>query len=584
MKKLIFTLIGIGLMTTMIAFTGSNEISSGQSGLSADIYLRTDYFVDFEGDEENKTSYAAGNVNLSGKDWLLDNVLIGTHENDLKNGEKSARFRHQDDLAASMTMLEDKADGLGTISFYYSRSNFSNDGAPTAPIFVVEYSLNQGNQWTQIGSDINLDGVNQLTLFSHTVNVEGNVRVRFRTLSGTDGRRFNIDDILMTDFGDEESVAMPTFSPAGGSYFGSIMVSITTSTPDATIHYTTDNSDPTDASPVFTDPIEVAESMTIKARGYASGLNPSMIATANYTIETATDVNTIAELKAGEIGQIYRLANEVILTYQQAFRNQKFIQDNSGGILIEDNSGIVTTAYEVYDGITGLVGTLDMYGNQWQIVPVQNPGPATSHNNTVEPLVVTMSDYLDNFMTYQGRLVKLENVNFPNADGTATFANGQVYTISDGVLTADFRTSFYDVDYIGEVIPTETIDLSGIPNSRNEGDFITPRHTNDLYSYVSVDLPTFSEQLRLKGNYPNPFNPSTTIHFSMPNEAELRLVVYNVKGQFVRELINGFLPAGEHQIDWDGYDENQKSQASGVYFFMLQTKDHTLVNKALMLK
>lgn len=580
MKKISFTLLALGLIPFLFAGVSLTADNSSYNTLS----LRQEYFVDFEGPGETKTSYAAGNVTLSGKSWNLDNVLIGTADNDMKNGERSGRFRHQDDLAATMTMLEDKANGLGTLSFYYARSNFANDRQPVAPVLVVEYSTDQGNSWTQIGADIDLDGIDNLTLFSQTVNVEGNVRIRFRTISGSDGRRFNVDDILLTDHGDEESVAMPTFTPPGGSYYGQVMVSISTITPDAAIYYTTDGTDPTEDSSLYTEPIGVAETMTVKARGYAPGLNPSLVSTANYTIEIPQLVNNIAELRAGELGEVYLINNEVILTYQQSFRNQKYIQDDTGGVLIDDNSAIISTAYEVYDGITGFVGILGEYGNMIQIVPVQDPGPPSSHNNTVVPVVITMDDYLDNFMTYQSRLVKIENVHFPNADGSASFANGQVYPLSDGVNTIDFRTTFYDVDYIGEIIPTETFDLTGIPNSRNEGDFITSRHENDLYSVTSVDLPPYSRQMTLKGNYPNPFNPSTTIHFSTPVESRLRLTIYNVKGQIVRELINGYVPAGEHHVEWDGRDQQNRIQSSGVYFYKLQNDLQSLVRKALMLK
>lgn len=579
MKKLIFTLIGIGLIPFLFA---SALVLEGEE-YSAD-NLREQYLVDFEGPGETKTSYASGNVNLSGKDWNLDNALIGTADNDRKFGERSARLRHEDDLAATMTMLEDKANGLGTLSFYYARSGFSNDNQPAAPVFVAEYSLDQGSSWTQIGNDINLDGIDQLTLFSQTVNVEGNVRVRFRSISGSDGRRFNIDDILLTDFGDEESVAPPAFNPPGGSYYGAVTVNITTATEGATIHYTLNGEDPDQSSPVFTDPIEIAETTTVKARGYHPDYNPSIVSTANYTINTPIDVATVAELRAGTDGEIYRLTNEVILTFQQSFRHQKYIQDDTAGILIDDDAGIITTNYERYDGITGIVGTLGEYGNMKQFVPVQNPPAATSHNNTVEPLVITMQDYLDDFMLYQSRLVKLEDVSFSEADGSLTFANGQVYELTDGTHTIDFRTTFYDVDYIGEVIPMETIDLTGLPNSRSEGHFITSRDENDIYSITSVDLPEYNNPINLKGNYPNPFNPSTTIHFSLPSEMEVSLAVYNIKGQLVRELLNGFMPAGEHHIEWDGRDADNRIQSSGVYFYKLQNSEQTLIRKALMLK
>jgi len=130
----------------------------------------------------------------------------------------------------------------------------------------------------------------------------------------------------------------------------------------------------------------------------------------------------------------------------------------------------------------------------------------------------------------------------------------------------------------------ETIDLTGLPNSRSEGHFITSRDENDIYSITSVDLPEYNNPINLKGNYPNPFNPSTTIHFSLPSEMEVSLAVYNIKGQLVRELLNGFMPAGEHHIEWDGRDADNRIQSSGVYFYKLQNSEQTLIRKALMLK
>ena len=76
----------------------------------------------------------------------------------------------------------------------------------------------------------------------------------------------------------------------------------------------------------------------------------------------------------------------------------------------------------------------------------------------------------------------------------------------------------------------------------------------------------------LRGNYPNPFNPSTTITFETfgSSSQTLTLTVYNVMGQKVRTLVNGALPAGTHSIEWDGRDDAARSVASGVYVYRLE--------------
>ncbi|MBW6515195.1 MAG: chitobiase/beta-hexosaminidase C-terminal domain-containing protein [Candidatus Cloacimonetes bacterium] len=530
---------------TLITEAFANDLQSSEINNWSVVYQRTEYFVDFEGPGEVKTSYASGNVMLSGKDWNLDNVLIGTADGDRKFGERSARLRHQTALAATMTMLEDKDNGLGTLSFYYARSGFSQDNQPTAPVFLVEYSIDQGSSWIQIGNDINLDGIDQLTLFSQTVNIEGNVRIRFRSLSGSDGRRFNIDDILLTDFGDPDAVAPPTFSPPGGTYYGAVSVTISTTTPDATIHYTTDGTDPTQSSPIFSDPIDVDESMTIKARGYADDLEPSIISTAVYTINYPVEVFDVATLKSSpQDGTVYTLSNEVILTFQQTFRNQKFIQDNTAGILIDDLSGVITTTYQVGDGISGLTGTLNTYGNMIQLTPIQNPDPATSNNNPIIPITITMADFIDDIMDYQSRVVKINNVHFTTADGSATFANGQVYPISDGIETINFRTTFYDVDYITTIIPTEVISLRGIPNSRAEGHFFTARSladflpaTGDIELLIQPEYANFGDVIVNEA--------STPVNFTVTNDGTVNVTIESLS--LVGNNIQDFLLDDQNQ-------------------------------------
>ncbi len=491
-SRLTFVITVLFIFITTFSATSTIESMQVNDNDIVGTNQRTDYLVDFEGPGETKASYSSGDVNLSGKDWNLDNVLIGTTDSDRKFGERSARFRHQSALAGTMTMLEDKDSGLGTLSFYYARSGFSNDNQPTAPVIVAEYSTDQGSEWIQIGNDISLDGVDELTLFSYTVNVEGNVRVRIRSIAGSDGRRFNIDDILLTDYGDPVAVAPPTFSPSGGTYYDAVSVTISTATPDATIHYTTDGTDPTQSSPVFTDPIDITETTTVKARGYADDLEPSIISTAVYTINYPVEVLDVAALKAApQDGTVYTLANEVILTFQQSFRNQKYIQDDTAGILIDDDAGLITTDYEVGDGLINLIGTTNTYGQMIQFTPIQDPGPANSSNNQIIALTITMDDYLDDFMEYQSRVVKLEDVYFPTADGSLEFTNGTVYPLSDGTETIDFRTTFYDVDYIGEIIPEEVLSLRGIPNSRTEGHFFTARNLADFLppsGAIDVDI------------------------------------------------------------------------------------------------
>jgi len=88
----------------------------------------------------------------------------------------------------------------------------------------------------------------------------------------------------------------------------------------------------------------------------------------------------------------------------------------------------------------------------------------------------------------------------------------------------------------------------------------------------------------LKANYPNPFNPTTSIAFDLAKTQAISLKIYNVKGQLVRTLISGNQNAGRHQIQWNGKDEQNRNVSSGVYFYKLETKDYQSTRKMLMIK
>ncbi|MCD4650396.1 MAG: T9SS type A sorting domain-containing protein, partial [Candidatus Cloacimonetes bacterium] len=85
-------------------------------------------------------------------------------------------------------------------------------------------------------------------------------------------------------------------------------------------------------------------------------------------------------------------------------------------------------------------------------------------------------------------------------------------------------------------------------------------------------------------NYPNPFNPETTIEFNLDKSTRTELSVYNIKGQLVKTLVNQCLKSGVHRIHWDGKDDFNHLSASGIYFFKLKYGGETTMQKATLLK
>jgi len=106
-------------------------------------------------------------------------------------------------------------------------------------------------------------------------------------------------------------------------------------------------------------------------------------------------------------------------------------------------------------------------------------------------------------------------------------------------------------------------------------------------SSVSLSNPTnvsVPKEYGLDQNYPNPFNPDTQIKYALPANSHVELVVYNVLGQSVRILVNQDMPAGSHEANWDGKDENGNQVSSGIYFYRLSAGSYGATKKMMMLK
>jgi len=111
---------------------------------------------------------------------------------------------------------------------------------------------------------------------------------------------------------------------------------------------------------------------------------------------------------------------------------------------------------------------------------------------------------------------------------------------------------------------------------------------DDIYwdgGTTAVDDPAIvPAAFELKKNYPNPFNPSTTIAFSLREASDASLEIYNLQGQRIRSLHSGWTAGGDHSVLWDGKDDSGMPVASGVYLYRLSTPRGTDINKCILLK
>ena len=85
-------------------------------------------------------------------------------------------------------------------------------------------------------------------------------------------------------------------------------------------------------------------------------------------------------------------------------------------------------------------------------------------------------------------------------------------------------------------------------------------------------------------NHPNPFNPTTTIRFTLPEAQHVAVGIFNARGEHVIELVNEIRSEGDHEVIWNGRDVAGRLVGSGVYFYQLRTSDATQTRKMILLK
>jgi hypothetical protein len=152
-------------------------------------------------------------------------------------------------------------------------------------------------------------------------------------------------------------------------------------------------------------------------------------------------------------------------------------------------------------------------------------------------------------------------VNVYRAAGTGAFTridvvtpDGSSFNYTDKVSAGNYRYQIGVVD--------------------QDGEFMSAIQT------VSVKAMTAA----LSQNEPNPFNPETTIRFTMPSSGNVTLNIYDAAGRLVRSLVNGVTEAGSHNVTWNGVDNHGSPVSSGVYFYRLSAGKFSETKKMTLLK
>lgn len=383
--------------------------------------------------------------------------------------------------------------------------------------------------------------------------------------SAPDGPDFTIENWIFSNINDnDDDTSQDTATnpwPIGTYGNSTPECTLTLGTPVATCDTTTDGIDGITTAISFTGGGLEEYTLFLLGGGVIGGDDPSILASGTIEItassedsqitlevssascelfsvdfttpvcEPATEVSNIGVLRASAEGEAYTILSEAVITFQQDFRNQKFIQDGAAAILIDDNEGIITTAYNTGDGLVGVTGTLSSLEGMLQFTPTQDTGQAFSTDNPIEPQQVTVTELTANPNEYEAQYVQLVEASIDTSTNTDWEA-GTDYNINTPEGNYIVRTLFSDVNYIGQTVPTTIQNISGIITERNNGDYaITPRSLSDFEEFLSVDNNT----LNTLSIYPNP--SSTSITITTATQGEKAVAIYKITGKKVIDIV-----------------------------------------------
>ncbi len=370
------------------------------------------------------------------------------------------------------------------------------------------YSGNYFTVTTTVGtiSDITLtfgsgDGENEITTDVGSFDVSswnGNDAIVNFFIGGTTyHRRIRTVTVNYTANEGQQIVAAPVFNPSGGIYFGPQLVSIYCDTEGATIHYTTDGSNPTENSAIYDSPITISNNTWLKAIALKDDYEASAIATTVYTI---SNMMTIAEARAlgnNEYAMVQGIVNHINGRYV-------FIQDATAGIALYLNNnsmpgnltiGDMVLAYgmkSVYNGLVELIGIDGSSQDFFRIISSGNPLPLT-----VKSIAEINAD--DEYTTQSTRImIQRALIGSINPNGyTPLDQNGStinIYRIPDfvDVVEGDYVNVIgvigcYDIPYVmvsfaTDVVPTTIQQIESFVSGTTINLVATP---NLGYSFVN---------------------------------------------------------------------------------------------------
>ena len=368
------------------------------------------------------------------------------------------------------------------------------------------------------------EALNTLTYSESEVTIKSNSKV-MRFNSNSDQKRFRYYSSGQQSVqlykkveggggGTIETVSTPSITPNGGTFLNTQEVTIACATDGATIYYTLDGTEPTDAGSAYSEPLTITSTTTVKAKAYKEGFTESDVASAVFSkVTPLTDMQQISDEAAETSKEVYITFNNWIISHTST--KQAFLTDGEKGCIIYNNNGHNFNTNDVLSG-TALCEIIKYHGAA-EIVGLNNQaeGLTVTQNGNIDPVVKTIGE-LEAINT--GQKVKFEYLTYnkdENNNETLTDGSNTISIITNSTLENGKQydvTGVFCFDDTGnnKIYSQEEIEKAYIDYS--EFDNLTQ------FSYVFGNGPSEAQQILLLGE-----NIEGGLTISVSDNFELRL-------------------------------------------------------------
>ncbi len=325
-------------------------------------------------------------------------------------------------------------------------------------------------------------------------------------------------------------------------------------------------------TPPFTsmDQISIALSVTDSAGNTNSALQY------NYTVSTLSDYNNDAAIDATDLA-----------TFTDAWSNTDLNKEL--GPVTGNAPYFKPTPDNVFDTRDGMA-----FVRMWQWDKTKASGKLIAKLQSSQGSPLNIDIEADHVMVYPPKGTKAIELilDYPSIDMRVKLPQSEIF--SDKGMTLSLADTIegqllINTAYFEKSDRPIRIDLQHLQREQNVPVDISYLFLGENHEALGsgnefLDIKPIPKEFALHNNYPNPFNPVTTINYDLPKEGNVRLIIYDIMGREIAKLNNGFMPAGYHSVKWNARNQFGVEVSAGVYFYQIQAGQFTKTQKMILLK